>query len=611
MTQIDVHATTTPIQLVGRGPRGRAGPAIELRDNDGVLEWRVQKANPDPWAALVDLGQFLSDSDAAAVLARAWASEDEDVVVDDGLYSALHHALKAQASAASASSSAGTASGANTAAESARDITSGYAASAGDSAETATEQAGISTSAAGAAAQARDKAKEWAEANEDSEVETGQYSAKHHALKAAASAEAAATFDPVNFYSKTEMDASLSGKSDTSHTHSAATTSAAGFMSAADKTKLNAVEASADVTDAANVGSSIHGATAKTTPVDADTVPLIDSAASNILKKLTWANVKATLKTYFDTLYQATNAKLTTLAGQTWAADRFTYYTSASAAAIGTITTFGRSLIDDADAAAARTTLGLGSLATLSAVNNANWSGTALSIANGGTGQATAANAFNALKQSATQTATGVVELATDAEMTAGTATGVIPNVKQVADYVAANSSGGIYSIGSVVSLSNDAAASFTLSTTAEEIEFRLQNVIPVGDTTAQLLMFGSTNNGASYDVPLRALWVSRSSSTSGSNVSSTTIGLNFDLGGVGSDINEYGVTMEMKATRRAGNYQIFTFAISSIDGSGAMTFRAGSIEAQTTALLTNIRFQFHNTNLESGRIIVINLEAA
>lgn len=47
-----------------------------------------------------------------------------------------------------------------------------------------------------------------------------------------------------------------------------------------------------------------HAATGKTTPVDADEVPLVDSAASNVLKKLTWANLKATLKTYFDTLYQ-------------------------------------------------------------------------------------------------------------------------------------------------------------------------------------------------------------------------------------------------------------------------------------------------------------------
>lgn len=47
----------------------------------------------------------------------------------------------------------------------------------------------------------------------------------------------------------------------------------------------------------------VHGATAKTTPVDADEMPLADSASSFSLKKLTWANIKATLKSYFDTLY--------------------------------------------------------------------------------------------------------------------------------------------------------------------------------------------------------------------------------------------------------------------------------------------------------------------
>lgn len=46
-----------------------------------------------------------------------------------------------------------------------------------------------------------------------------------------------------------------------------------------------------------------HAAASKTTPVDADETPLVDSASSNTLKKLTWANLKATLKTYFDTLY--------------------------------------------------------------------------------------------------------------------------------------------------------------------------------------------------------------------------------------------------------------------------------------------------------------------
>lgn len=37
----------------------------------------------------------------------------------------------------------------------------------------------------------------------------------------------------------------------------------------------------------------VANATAKTTPVDADVLPLIDSAASNVLKKLSWANLKS------------------------------------------------------------------------------------------------------------------------------------------------------------------------------------------------------------------------------------------------------------------------------------------------------------------------------
>ena len=61
--------------------------------------------------------------------------------------------------------------------------------------------------------------------------------------------------------------------------------------------EFNAIAAS----DAQNITSTnIVAATSKATPVDADLLPLVDSAASNTLKKLTWANIKATIKTYLE-----------------------------------------------------------------------------------------------------------------------------------------------------------------------------------------------------------------------------------------------------------------------------------------------------------------------
>lgn len=70
----------------------------------------------------------------------------------------------------------------------------------------------------------------------------------------------------------------------------------------------------------------------------------------------------------------ALSAALSSVGGLTPAADRIAYYTGASTAALTTLTSFGRSLIDDADATAGRTTLGLGTIATQNA-NNVNITG--------------------------------------------------------------------------------------------------------------------------------------------------------------------------------------------------------------------------------------------
>lgn len=66
-----------------------------------------------------------------------------------------------------------------------------------------------------------------------------------------------------------------------------------------------------------------------------------------------------------DNEKQPVNANLTALAGQTGAADKVSYWTAAATLALTTLGSFGRTMIAWADAAAARTGLGLGTLATL------------------------------------------------------------------------------------------------------------------------------------------------------------------------------------------------------------------------------------------------------
>jgi hypothetical protein len=68
--------------------------------------------------------------------------------------------------------------------------------------------------------------------------------------------------------------------------------------------------------------------------------------------------------------------------------------------------------------------LGGGTVSGVAAITSGTITGiTDLAIADGGTGASTASAAFTALKQAATTSATGVVELATDAEAMAGTDT--------------------------------------------------------------------------------------------------------------------------------------------------------------------------------------------
>ena len=115
-----------------------------------------------------------------------------------------------------------------------------------------------------------------------------------------------------------------------------------------------------------DIGSTVQG-------YDADTAKY-DDATANFTGTLQNGGSNVLVDSDIGSTVQGYDAGLNSIAGLTTASDKMIYTTASDTYAVADLTSAGRAILDDADAAAQRTTLGLGTIATQDA-NDVNIDG--------------------------------------------------------------------------------------------------------------------------------------------------------------------------------------------------------------------------------------------
>jgi hypothetical protein len=167
-----------------------------------------------------------------------------------------------------------------------------------------------------------------------------------------------------------------------------------------------------------------------TTALDTYAVTDLTAAGRALLDDADASAQRTTLGLAIGTNVQAYDPGLQSIAGLTTTADRMIYTTASDTYAVTTLTAAGRAILDDADAAAQRTTLGLGTIATLSSISlTTNVTGT-LGVGNGGSGVTTITGVIKGNGASAFSAATAGTDFVAPGTATTFTAQQTFKEVK-------------------------------------------------------------------------------------------------------------------------------------------------------------------------------------
>lgn len=374
---------------------------------------------------LTDVGKMQSVASVQVAVDKAAEASTSATAAASSATAANTSKVAAASSATTASTAATNAGNSATAADASK-VAAASSATAADSSKTAA--AGSATAAASsatAASSSSTKASQWADAAENTVVETGKYSAKHHAAKAAASATAADGSKTAAAGSATSASTSASTATTKATEAAASATSAANSATSASTAKLSAESARDQAVTAA---SALTGSLSELGSIDLSSGVYPAKPAIAAFWKVTVGGTAGGV-TYgvgdtlvysksLDQFYkidntesvssvngatgavaitpasisaQPTHGNLTALAGLVGAADKLPYFTGAGALSVATLTAKARGLLASTDEAAMRTFLGLGTAApaALTASNSDSTPGRVLQVGDFGLGGTT------------------------------------------------------------------------------------------------------------------------------------------------------------------------------------------------------------------------------